>query len=196
MAGNIKNDSKSFYAYERSKQKVRDKVGPLENNSENIISDGFQMAEVLNEYFSSVFTTENINSLPVPYKINNMKDNKSPGVDGIPPKLLKEIVEQISTPLAKLFNLSLEEGIVPSEWKEANITLLFKKGSKKKPENYRPVSLTSVVCKLLETLIRDHMVEFLVKHILINTSQHGFLKEKSCLTNLLCFFGRNYKVGR
>ena len=210
LAGNIKNDSKSFYAYVRSKQKVRDKVGPLENNSENIISDGFQMAEILNEYFSSVFTTEDINSLPVPLtkfegnksehlgqlfvtpemiakKIKKMKDNKSPGVDGIPPKLLKEIVDQIGTPLANLFNLSLEEGIVPSEWKEANITPLFKKGSRKKPEHYRPVSLTSVVCKLLETLIRDHMVEFLVKHKLINTSQHGFLKARSCLTNLLCF---------
>ena len=92
------------------------------------------MSEVLNEYFSSVFTTEDISSLPVPFtkfegnksehlgqlfvtpemiakKIKKMKDNKSPGVDGIPPKLLKEIVEQISTPLAKLFNLSLEEGI-------------------------------------------------------------------------------------
>ena len=106
-----------------------------------------------------------------------MKDNKSPGVDGIPPKLLKEM----STPL-------LEKGIVPSEWKKANITLLFKKGSRNKPENYRPVSLTSVLCKLLETLIRDHMVEFLVKHKLINTSQHGFLKSRSCLTNLLYFF--------
>ena len=100
----------------------------------------------------------------IAHKINKMKDNKSPGVDEKPPKLLKEIVEQISTPLAKLFNLSLEEGIVPSEWKEANITPLFKKGSRNKPENYRPVSLTSVVCKLLETLIIDHMVEFLVKH--------------------------------
>ena len=73
-------------------------------------------------------------------KIKKMKDNKSPGVDGIPPKLLKEIVEQISTPLAKVFNLSLEEGIeeegiVPAEWKEANITPLFKKGSRNKPEN-------------------------------------------------------------
>ena len=115
LAGNIKNDSKSFYAYVRSKQKVRDKVGPLENNSENIISDGFQMAEVLNEYFSSVFTTEDINSLPVPLtkfegnksehlgqlfvtpemiakKIKKMKDNKSPGVDGIPPKLLRKLL--------------------------------------------------------------------------------------------------------
>ena len=125
-----------------------------------------------------------------------MKDNKSPGVDGIPPKLLKEIIEQISTPLAKVFNSSLEEGIVPSEWKEANITPLFKKGSRNKPDNYRPVSLTSVVCTLLETLIRDHMVEFLVKHKLINTSQYRFLKARSCLTILLCFFRRNYKVGR
>ena len=210
LAGNIKNYSKSFYAYVRSKQKVRDKVGPLENNSENIISDGFQMANVLNEYFSSVFTTEDISSLTVPFpkfqgsksehlgqlfvtpemiakKIKKMKDNKSPGVDGIPPKLLKEIVEQISTPLAKLFNLSLEKGIVPSERKEANITPLFKKVSRNKPENYRPVSLISVVRKLLKTLIRDHTVEFLVKHKLINTSQHGFLKARSRLTNLLCF---------
>ena len=207
MAGNIKNDSKSFYAYVRNKQKVRDKVGPLENNSENIISDGFLMVEVLIEYFSSVFTTGDISSLPVPFtkfygntsehlvqlfvtpemiakKIKKIKDNKSPGVDGIPPKLLKEIIEQISIPLAKL---SLE-GIVPSEWKEANITPLFKKESWNKPENYRPVSLTSVVCKLLETLIRDHMLEFLVKHKLINTSQHGFLKARSFLTNLLCSF--------
>ena len=64
---------------------------------------------------------------------------------------------------------------------------LFKKGPRNKPENYRPVSLTSVVCKLLKTLIGDHMVEFFVKHKLINTFQHGFLKARSCLTNLLCF---------
>ena len=114
-----------------------------------------------------------------------MKENKSPEVDEIPPKLLKEIEEQINTP--QVFNLSLEEGIFPSERNEANITPLFKKGSRNKPENYRPVSLTSVVCQLLETLIGDHMVEFLVKHKLINTSQHGFLKARPCLTNLLCF---------
>ena len=136
------------------------------------------------EYLGQLFVTP----VMIANKIKKMKDNKSPGVDGIPPKLLKEIVEQISTPFAKNFNLLLEEGIVPSEWKEANITPLFKKGSRNKPDNYRPVSLTSVVYKLLDTLIRDHMVEFLVKHHLINTSQHGFLKARSCLTNILCFF--------
>ena len=64
---------------------------------------------------------------------------------------------------------------------------LFKKGSRNKSENYRSTSLTSVVCKLLEMLIRHHMVEFLVKHKLINTSQHEFLKARSCLTNFFCF---------
>ena len=210
LACNIKNDSKSFYAYVRSKQNVQDKVGPLEDSAGNIISQGFLMAEDLNGYFSSVFTKEDISSLPVAdakfqeaksdylgplvvtpelvaKKIKAMKDNKSPGVDGIPPKLLMETVEQISIPLARVFNLSLKEGVVPFEWKEANNIPLFKKGSRNKSENYRPVSLTSVICKLLERLIKDHMVEFLVKHKLLNSSQHGFLKARSCLTNMLCF---------
>ena len=169
------------------------------------------MAENLNEYFSSVFTREDISILPVletkfegrefdylgqlivtptmvAMKIRDMKDNKSPGVDGIPPKLLLEIVEQISIPLATVFNLSLEEGIVPLEWKEANIIPLFKKGSRNKSENSRPVSLISVICKLLERLIKDHLVDFLVKNKLINPSQHGFLKARSRLTNMLYFF--------
>ena len=170
------------------------------------------MAEELNMHFSSVFTREDTSSLPVPQtkfngpegerlgqlvvtpdvvasKINSMKENKSPGVDGISPKILKETVEQISSPLAHVFNMSLHEGIVPLEWKEANIIPLFKKGSRNKSVNYRPVSLTSVICKLLETIIRDHMMDFLIiKRKLINPSQHGFLKARSCLTNLLCFF--------
>ena len=210
LAQNIKSDSKSFYAYVRSKQNVRDKVGPLEDNAGDIITEGILMAEELNMHFSSVFTREDTSSLPVPEtkfngsegerlgqlvvtpevvasKINNMKENKSPGVDGISPKILKETVEQISTPLAHVFNMSLQEEIVPLEWKEANIIPLFKKGSRNKSVNYRPVSLTSVICKLLEAIIRDHMMDFLIKHKLINPSQHGFLKARSCLTNLLCY---------
>ena len=65
IAFNIKHDSKSCYAYVRSKQKVQDKVGPLEGNDGNIITDGFLMAENLNKYFSSVFTREDISTLPV-----------------------------------------------------------------------------------------------------------------------------------
>ena len=68
----------------------------------------------------------------VPKKIKAMKDNKSPGVDGIPPMLLMETVEQISIPLARVFNMSLKEGVVPFEWKEATTIPLFKKGSRNK----------------------------------------------------------------
>ena len=205
------------YAYVRSKQNVRDKVGPLEDNSGNIITHGFSMAKELNMHFSSVFTREDTSSLPVPVtkfngteekklgqlvvtpevvasKINNMKENKSTGVDGIAPKILKKTVEKMCTPLAHVFNMSLQEGIITLEWKEANIIPLFQKVSRNKSVNYRPVCLTSVICKVLETIIRDHMMDFLIKHKLINPSQHGFLKAKSCLTNLL-FFGRNNKMG-
>ena len=106
------------------------------------------MAENLNGYFSSVFTREDISTLPVPdatfqeaksdylgplivtpemvaKRIKAMKGNKSPGVDGIPPKLIMETVEQIRLPLARVFNLSLKEGVVPFEWKAANIIPLF-----------------------------------------------------------------------
>ena len=117
-----------------------------------------------------------------------MKENMSPGIDGISPKILKETVEQISIPLAHVFNMSLQEGIVPLEWKEANIIPLFKKGSRNKSVNYRPVSSTSVICELLETIIRDHMMDFIITLKLINPYQPGFLKARSCLANVLCFF--------
>ena len=78
-------------------------------------------------------------------KIKAMKDNKSPGVDGIPLNLLMETAEQISIPLARMFNLSLKEGVVPFELKEANVISIFKKCSRNKSENYRPVNLTSEV---------------------------------------------------
>ena len=72
--------------------------------------------------------------------------------------------------------------------KKQILFLYSKKGSRNKSVTYRPVSLTSVICKLLEPIIRDHMIDFLIKHKLINPSQHGFLKAKSCLTNLYVFW--------
>ena len=113
------------------------------------------MADELNMHFSSVITREDSSSVPVPEtkfkgsegemlgqlvvtpevvvsKINNVKENKLLGVDGISPKILKTTVEQTSTPLAHLFNMSLQDGIVPFEWKEANIIPLFKKDLIKK----------------------------------------------------------------
>ena len=194
LATNIKQDSKSFFAYIISKQCVKDSIGPLKGNNGAAISNNKEMAESLNEYFSTVFTLEDTNALPateqlieegktcleqlmvtpgmIEAKIKGLKDNKSPGADGISQLLLKEMVDDISVPLAIAFNLSIQDGIVPREWKNANIIPIFKKGSR---------------CKLLESLLRDHMVDFITRHSLINQTQHVFLKGRSCLTNLLDF---------
>ena len=78
--------------------------------------------------------------------------------------------------------------MVPNAWKEAGVTPLFKKGKKYDRQNYRPVSLTSIVCKILESIIKDAMLGHLNKFSLIRGSQHGFTTGRSCLTNLLEFF--------
>ena len=81
----------------------------------------------------------------------------------------------------------MDTGQVPSDWKVANVTPIYKKGSKAEAGNYRPVSLTSICCKMMESIIRDDVVEHLTQNRLIHSSQHGFIKNKSCLTNLLEF---------
>ena len=117
-----------------------------------------------------------------------MKINKSPGSDEIHPKLLYELRLYITKPLAKLFNLSLKYGVVPEDWRNANVTPLFKKGSKSDVKNYRPASLTSIPCKILETIIKENININLDKYNLISNSQHGLLSGKSCLSNLLEFY--------
>ena len=116
-----------------------------------------------------------------------MKPKTSPGIDGITSSILKELNNIICKPLAIVFNKSLSEGFVPEDWRLANVSTIFKKGVKCKPENYRPISLTSLVCKTTESLLRDKIVDHLQKNNLINPSEHGFMKQKSCLTNLSYF---------
>jgi hypothetical protein len=99
-----------------------------------------------------------------------------------------ECAEVLRKPLGIIYERSLRTGKVPVEWKSANVTAIFKKGSKEVAGNYRPVSLTTHVCKILEALIKDVLIAHLMKYNLINDSQHGFVKGKSCLTNLLGFF--------
>jgi len=97
------------------------------------------------------------------------------------------LASEISEPLAIIYNKSLLEGVVSHEWKQANITPLFKKGSKSDPGNYRPVSLTSYLGKILEAILKVYIMRHITAHSLINASQHGFLSRRSCLTNLLEF---------
>ena len=112
---------------------------------------------------------------------------KAPGPDGLVPKLLVEIASSICVPLFYIFRKSLQNGHIPSDWKCANVTPIFKKGDKSCPGNYRPVSLTSQVCKILDSIIKGKITDHLNKFALINPSQHGFTSGRSCLTNLLEF---------
>ena len=81
-----------------------------------------------------------------------------------------------------IFNKSLNDGEIPQDWKKANVTAVFKKGAKHCPLNYRPISLTSIVCKLLESIIKDHVMEHLLINNLVCPNQHGFVPQRSCLT--------------
>ncbi|KAF2364495.1 Reverse transcriptase domain [Trinorchestia longiramus] len=105
------------------------------------------------------------------------------------PRILKETAEVISEPLTNIFNRSLETGIVPDDWKRANVTPIFKKGNKQIPNNYRPISLTSVISKTIERLLKVRITKHLNDQNLINDTQHGFREKRSCLTNLFDFFG-------
>jgi hypothetical protein len=211
LANNITQDSKSFYAYIRSKQRCKAKIGPLKDSTGNIVTDDKLTAGQLNKYFVSVFTKEDLTNVPEPDKIfvgsiineglnkieineelvykklAEINVNKCIGVDDLHPKLLYELRDELVKPLCVLFNLSLETGSLPQDWRDANVTPLFKKGSKSMAENYRPISLTSKIGKILESIIKDNIVNHLEKFNLIRDSQHGFRKGRSCLTNLLDF---------
>lgn len=88
-------------------------------------------------------------------------------------------------PLTSIFNKSLNEGAIPEIWKCANVTAIFKNGERSKPSNYRPISLTSVPGKLMERIIRDALVNHMTTNNLFCEEQHGFIKGKSCATQLL-----------
>ena len=118
-------------------------------------------------------------------KLKKLKPSSAPGPDKLWPRVLHSLADVLSFPLALIFARCLSEGTVPPEWKRANITPIFKKGSKGSPGNYRPVSLTCVLCKVMESLLRDSIVSHLAKHSLIHNTQHGFMSGRSCLTNLL-----------
>jgi hypothetical protein len=130
----------------------------------------------------------NITEKMVREKIRKLKPDSAAGPDEIGPRILKELEAVLTTPLVEIFRKSVSTGEVPDEWKKANVTPIFKKGTKKDPGNYRPVSLTSVCCKMLESILRDALMDHLTCNNLLKASQHGFMPGKSCTTNLLEFF--------
>ena len=118
-------------------------------------------------------------------QIKKLNISKASGPDNIHAKVISELKDCLDYPLYLLYDLSLQEGKIPSQWKIANVKPLFKKGNQHIVSNYRPVSLTAVCGKILERIIRDEIVEFLESHNILSNSQHGFRTGRSCCTQLL-----------
>lgn len=205
IAKNIKKNSKLFWRYVQDKTKIRVKIPDLLCEDQSLTKDDKEKAERLGEFFSSVFTREpdNIEMPEIEMKqipgmptvviteerilkfLRNLKIDKSPGPDSINARILKEAGYIMALPLKVLFETSLESAELPSDWRNANITAIFKKGDKKKAGNYRPVSLTSIVCKILEAIIREDLIKHVMKYNLISKFQYGFMPGRSTTLQLI-----------
>lgn len=119
--------------------------------------------------------------------IQNMKISSSPGDDGINSKFLKNTEVYSSIILSRIFEQSLESCTLPDDWKVGKVVPLHKSGNTHCPNNYRPISLTSIPCKLMEHVIYCHIVSFLETNSFFSIHQHGFRKNYSCETQLLAF---------
>jgi len=167
-------------------------------------SDPATKASILNEQFSSVFTQEDTSHIPTidgtPYPtmkpftitthgilqlLRGLDPHKAQGPDNIPTRLLKDFAFELAPAVTLLFQASLKQGTVPQDWKEALVTPIFKKGDRTDPANYRPISLTSVCCKLMEHVIHSQVMSHLEQHDILADQQHGFRKRRSCETQLV-----------
>ena len=122
--------------------------------------------------------------------IDSMPNYSAPGPDKFPSIVLKHCKHELSTPLYILWRHSLDQGQVPKSLKEQSIVPIYKKDSKAKPENYRPVSLTSHILKLFERVIREKLVEFIEKENKLSNNQYGFRPRRSTITQLLVHIDR------
>ena len=205
IAKNIKKNPKAFWKYVKSKLKTRSTIDHLTKEDGTMTINDEENAEVLNRFFTSVFTEEDLENIPtledryhgppleniiitpemITQKLKKLKTSKSPGPDGFHPRVLMETAEELSVPLTILFRKSLQAAELPEDWKIGEITPIHKKGSRRQPGNYRPVSLTSVIVKVLESIIRDVIVDHMMSNNLFADEQHGFVPGRSCMTQLL-----------
>ena len=199
ICGNLKDNPKRFWGYLKSRTRIKERIPDLEK------------ADELSKYFKSVYICEPTGTLPmvlhpnvrginkqlesieisenmIEIKLAALKPGKSSGIDKIHTRLLKELSFEVSEPLKVIFETSLRHSKLPSIWKLASITAIFKKGNKKYPGNYRPVSLTSVPCKLLESIIRDNIVKHMNANDLFTGKQFGFISGRSTTLQLLHVF--------
>ena len=209
IANNAKANPKMFWKYSQSKLKTRANIPDLESIDDNgeiiYAKDDKSKADQFQSYFGGVYTKEPDGNMPlfderqyeeaidkliiseeiILKKLKKLKTNKSPGPDKVHPRVLNEIADEICKPLQIIFQKSLDSKTLPSEWKHAQVTAIFKKGAKTKAQNYRPVSLTCIVCKMLESIVRDQIIDHMVKNNLFSPKQFGFISGRSTTLQLL-----------
>ena len=202
-----KDNPKMYYAFINRSRKTRSKIGPLTSEGKEHITDPREQAEVMNKYLASVFTVSgqnlpeaeqyqgdaylteiNIDKEIVKKTIDNLSEHSACGPDGITTRVIKELRDELAGPLSILFRHSIETGKIPDDWREANVTPIYKlKGKKADPGNYRPVSLTNVICKMMERLVKEEIMSHVETNRLLCDEQHGFRAKRSPQTNLIEF---------
>ena len=213
LVANIKENSSAFFNYLKSVNDTSQTVGPLRNATGGLEFEEKQIATILNRNYSEVqnmshpkqfewedhppesedkLTDMRFSPLDVARKIHRLRNKGSYGIDGITTTMLKMAVKLISTPLSLIFNRIMAEGYCPKRWKFTKMRPLYKGGSnpKEDPSSYRPVGLTSVVCKLLEALVLDKLRAFAIAKDAIDKSQHGFMSGRSTKSNLLRYWDK------
>jgi hypothetical protein len=194
---------KRFWKYVKSRS--RDFIGVpnlVENGVE--VTDTKGKTEVMSRQYDSVFTNEDMENMPnkgdpqapqiepifvtvngIEKLLTKLNCKKANGPDLLPTRVLKECAQEIAPILQKIFQESLKKGEVPKAWRTANIVAIYKKGDKTCAANYRPVSLTSVPCKLLEHIMYSHIMEHCEEHDILVDFQHGFRTRHSCESQLI-----------
>ena len=204
LAKGVRHNRRAFFRYVNSKLTVRPEITEMKNEDGRLIDNDEGITSIMVKYFSSVHTAPSNDEMPemspmyereirnmeikkedIQSRLEKLKVNKSCGPDNINPFVLQKTASTVSVPLEKIFKISLSTGICPSDWRSANVTPIHKKGDRTEPGNYRPVSLTSQVCKVLESMVRKHILEHLAANNILSDKQHGFREGRSCLTNLL-----------
>ena len=200
-----KHSQTKFWQFVKLKRKDSCGIAPMRKEG-ILISDSSGKVNVLNRQYSSVFTPikeevipsspqTGISKMPhifvepegVKKLLSSLNPNKAAGPDRISSRVLKELAYKLYRPLTTLFQNSLNSGLVPNQWKSALVTPIFKKGDKHNPANYRPVSLTSICCKVLEHIVAKALLCHLESNKILIENQHGFRHSHSCETQLLMF---------
>ena len=199
----IEENPKRFWSYVKQLRHDDPDVADLEIEGK-IFSNREVKAEILNKQFSSVFTNESESGPPsvgtepkssisplmitisgVTKQLTSLKTNKACGPDNIPSWFLKEYAQEILPVLTDIYQDSINTGIVPLKWRNANVCADFKKGKKSDPVNYRPISLTCIASKILEHIIHSHVMNHLQMNNVRTDCQHGFRAKRSTESQLI-----------